>query len=232
MLLIAHRGASATCPENTLSALRAAVAAGADMCEIDVRLARDGVPVVMHDETVARTTNGRGLVAELSVTDLKRLDAGSWFDARFRDERVPTLEEALIELSGRCAVNVELKVEGAEAAVVEALKRHDALESALVSSFEWEWLGRARQLEPKLRVAPLADSAGEWLLAAARALGACAIHPHVDITGPALVQAAHAMGLRVLVWTVDEAEVMERLRRTGVDGIMTNYPARLRELIG
>src|SRR6266704_6290544 len=134
-LRIAHRGASARAPENTLAAFAEAVRLGANAIELDVHLTADGVPVVIHDGTVDRTTNGRGEVAAMTLKDLRRLDAGAWFSSRFRGERIPTLEESLEFARGRCAMNVEIKepparkrtAHGAAAAAPDAVARAVAL---------------------------------------------------------------------------------------------------------
>ena len=107
LLNIAHRGASGTCPENTLRAFITAAEAGAAMCELDVRVARDGAPVVIHDETVDRTTEGRGRVAEMTVQELKLFDAGARFGARFAGERIPTLDEVFAALGDRCGLHAQ-----------------------------------------------------------------------------------------------------------------------------
>src|SRR5262245_34742321 len=108
-LRVAHRGASARAPENTLAAFREAIRLGADAIELDVQLSADGVPMVIHDLTVDRTTNGHGSVASFASRDLRRLDAGAWYSSRFRGERIPTLEEALECARGRCGLNIEIK---------------------------------------------------------------------------------------------------------------------------
>src|SRR5271156_4282030 len=117
VLNIAHRGASGTFPENTLAAFRAAIDAGADMCELDVHLTRDGVVVVIHDEEVDRTTDGKGRVAEMTLAEIKRLDAGARYDRRFTGETIPTLEEVFDLVEGRCSLNIELKGAGVETKV-------------------------------------------------------------------------------------------------------------------
>ncbi len=143
MLIIAHRGASGEFPENTLPAFAAAIEAGAQMCELDVQLTRDGAAVVIHDETVDRTTNGTGAVAAMSLAEIRRLDAGVKFGARFAGTRIPTLEEVLTLVRGRCALNVELKSAGVEREVCRLLRAHEALSSTtIVSSFDWDALAR------------------------------------------------------------------------------------------
>jgi glycerophosphoryl diester phosphodiesterase len=231
MLTIAHRGASALYPENTLRAFIAAADLGADMCEFDVRMTRDGEVVVIHDATVNRTTDGRGRVAAMSASAMKRLDAGVRFGAEFRGERIPTLAEVAGALGERrCGMDVELKARGLEARVCEILRGCGATQSAIVSSFDWDQLKIVAQQESGLRLALLGEKAPAALLEAAAAMHAFAIAPRFDLADAALCAAAHRRGLAVYVWTVDEAPAMRRLIAAGVDGIMTNNPQHLREV--
>lgn len=232
MLTIAHRGASALFPENTLRAFIAAAELGADMCEFDVRMTRDGEVVVIHDATVNRTTDGRGRVGAMSAAAIGRLDAGVRFGAEFRGERIPTLAEVARALGGRgCAMDVELKARGLEARVCEILRGCGAMESAIVSSFVWDQLKIVAGREPAMRVALLGEKAPAALLEAALAMRAFAIAPRFDIADAALCAAAHSRGLAVYAWTVDDAPTMRRLAAAGVDGIMTNNPQYLREVV-
>lgn len=226
-MIIAHRGASGEFPENTLAAFRAAIDAGAQMCELDVQLSADGVAMVIHDDTVDRTTGRRGAVGAMSVAELQRLDAGRKFGAAFAGERIPTLEEVLGLVKGRCALNVELKDAGVKGEVCRLLRAHDALAETIVSSFQWQSLAAARELEPALRLGVLADRRAGAMLQAAIELRATSVNPRYDMVRPALVERAHRAGLKVLVWTIDKAARMRQMMAMGVDGIMTNYPARL-----
>ena len=231
MLTIAHRGASAHYPENTLRAFIAAAELGADMCEFDVRMTRDGEIVVIHDATVNRTTDGRGRVAALSAAALRRLDAGVRFGAEFRGERIPTLAEVADALGGRgCEMDVELKARGLEGRVCEILRGCAAAASAIVSSFDWEQLEIVARHEPELRIALLGEKTPSEMLEAAQAMRAFAIAPQFDIVDAALCAEAHRRGLAVYAWTVDEASAMRRMIAAGVDGIMTNDPGKLREV--
>lgn len=232
VLNIAHRGASGRFPENTLAAFGAAIAAGARMCELDVQLSRDGALVVMHDDTVDRTTDGSGAVRDLTLAELKRLDAGVRFGAGFAGERIPTLDEVLDFAGERCALNIEIKAGGLEPALCAALRAHRALGTALVSSFDWPALEVMRHLEPRVRLAPLASQWPARLLGAATEMGAAAINPRADLVTEDLCIAAHERNLNVYVWTVDDAGEMRRMIAFGVDGVMTNYPERLQALIG
>ena len=231
MLTIAHRGASALYPENTLRAFIGAVDAGADLCEFDVRMTHDGEIVVIHDETVDRTTDGHGPVATMSTSALKRFDAGVRFGVGFSGERIPTLAEVAAALAGRCGMDVELKANGLERRVCGILQGCGAIESSILSSFDWNQLKIAVQLAPGLRLALLAEKNSTVLLEAASALHAHAIAPRFDIADAELCAEAHRRGLAVYAWTVDEESVMRRLIAAGVDGIMTNHPHRLREML-
>ncbi len=231
MLTIAHRGASALYPENTLRAFIAAADVGADMCEFDVRMTGDGEVVVIHDATVNRTTDGRGRVAVMSMAAIKRLDAGVRFGAGFGGERIPTLGEVAAALRGRCGMDVELKAGGLERRVCGILRGCGVIESAIVSSFDWDQLKMVAAEEPGLRLALLGEKNSAPLLEAASAMHAYAIAPRFDIADAELCAQAHRRGLAVYVWTVDDESAMRRLMAAGVDGIMTNHPRRLRAVL-
>lgn len=232
LLSIAHRGASGTFPENTLAAFAGAVAAGADMCELDVRLTRDGMVVVIHDDTVDRTTDGYGTVAELTLGELRKLDAGVRFATGFAGERVPTLEEVIRLLGRRCALNVEIKDIRALEQACRLLQEAGLLPGAIISSFDYGALAAARSLPAKVRLGVLGDSEPQLMLEAAVSLGAVAVHPHFDLISSELCQKAHQLGLQVYTWTIDEPAMMGEMAKRGVDGIMTNFPQRLAELRG
>ena len=233
MLNIAHRGASGTFPENTLSAFRAAIDAGADMCELDVQLTRDGAVVVIHDETVERTTDGKGEVAELTLEELKRLDAGAKFKGgAIKGERIPTLEEVFALTSGKCGLNIELKAGGVEHQVAQIMQARNAFGDSIVSSFDWEYLKNIQQLHFNIRIGLLAEEKPVDLMMSAVAMRAHAINPRWDMVTADLCKAAHERGLKVYTWTVDADARMRALIECGVDGIMTNYPERLRTVVG
>ena len=244
--VIAHRGFSAQAPENTLTAFRAAVEAGADRVEFDVLLTRDGQPVVIHDATLDRTTSGSGPVAGRTLEELRSLDAGAWFSPRFAGERVPTLEEALLLCRGRIALNVEIKGEavepgqepppgGVEARVVEALRASGLAAEAVVSSFEPLVLERVRRLAPEVPLASLYNADHHRGLGPAevcRAVGSRAFHCSREEVTPRWVAEAHRSGLEIKVYTVDDPGEMEELARQGVDGLFTNRPDLARAVLG
>ena len=233
MLNIAHRGASGTFPENTVSAFRAAVEAGADMCELDVQLSRDGAVVVIHDDTVERTTDGIGEVAELTLEEIKRLDAGAKFKGGpFKGAQIPTLDEVFSATSGKCGLNIELKAGGLEHQVAQIMQARNALSDSIVSSFDWEYLKKIQQLNFNIRVGLLAEEKPVELMMNAVAMRAYSINPRWDMVTPDLCKAAHERGLKLYTWTVDADARMRALIESGVDGIMTNYPERLRTVVG
>lgn len=211
-LVVAHRGASAAQPENTVAAFRAARELGADWVELDVHLLADGALAVHHDPVLR---DGRA-VAGLRAGDLP--------------PGVPLLPEALDACAGM-GVNVEVKGEGGAAvaaagAVVALVGRSPLAERVLVSSFDWRAVDRARAGAPGLATGLLAfvvpDPAG--LVAAAARRGCAAVHPHAALVDAAFVAAAHEAGLAVTVWTVDDPVRMGELAADGVDGIVTNVP--------
>ena len=224
ILNIGHRGASGGFPENTIAAFLAAVDAGAQMCELDVQLSGDGAVVVIHDDTVDRTTNGRGAVSDMSLANLKRLDAG-------RGERIPTLDEVFARTSGKCGLNIELKGGLVEREVAALMRKWNAIDTSMVSSFDWSKLAAIREIDRGIRIGVLAEEKAPAMLEKAAQLQAYAINPRFDIVTPELCDDAHSRGLKVLVWTVDTPEAMRLQIGYGVDGIMTNYPARLREVL-
>jgi glycerophosphoryl diester phosphodiesterase len=233
VLNIAHRGASGTFPENTLSAFRAAIEAGAEMCELDVQLTRDRKVVVIHDDTVERTTEGQGAVAMMTLEELQRLDAGAKFQAgKIRGEHIPTLDEVFDATRGRCGLNIELKDSGLEALVAEIMNARDAFEDSIVSCFKWDFLRNIQQINFKIRIGLLAEEKPIDLITEASAMRAYAINPRWDMVNTELCEAAHARGLKVFTWTVDSDARMRDLIACGVDGIMTNFPARLRQVLG
>jgi glycerophosphoryl diester phosphodiesterase len=230
-LKIAHRGSSGTHPENTISAFLAAAEEGADMCELDVQSTRDGAVVVIHDESVDRTTDGVGAITDLTLEEIQRLDAGGKFNPSFRGQRIPTLDQVMKAVRGKLGLNIEIKEGAIEWQVCKLMRSYDALSTSMVSSFEWPALEKVRALDAEIRVGLLGEKNRDALIDAASAMRAYAVNPRCDMVDAAFCKEAHARDLKVLVWTVDAPELMRVLIATGVDGIMTNYPARLRDVM-
>ncbi len=224
-LIIGHRGASADAPENTLAAFMLALEQDADGVEFDVQLSADGVPVVIHDSTVDRTSDGTGRVGELTLAALRELRIDG-------EHTIPTLDEVFEALGRRALLNVELKVLGIDdgglsVAVAERIRRHDVAGRVLVSCFSPFVVRRARrQLPPGV---PLAHLRQHRLMRLAHALvPAEADHPARGLVNEGLMHWARRRGVRVNVWTVDETAEARRLVALGVNSIITNRPGALR----
>jgi len=201
------------------------------MCELDVQATRDGAVVVIHDETVDRTTNGVGAVAQLTLDKIRLLDAGLKKSEAYRGERIPTLDEVMKAVKGKLGLNIEIKEGAVERQVCELMRSCDALGTSMVSSFEWKALEMVQSIDPEIRLALLAEKNRELLIDSATSMRAYAVNPRFDMVDAAFCDKAHSLGLKVLVWTVDAPEAMRILVRHRVDGIMTNYPARLRDVL-
>ncbi|MFQ5737859.1 MAG: glycerophosphodiester phosphodiesterase [Acidobacteriota bacterium] len=233
-LVIAHRGASGEAPENTLAAFRRAVQLNVDLVELDVRFSRDRRVIVIHDETVQRTTTGHGAVAEMTLNDLRQLDCGSWFDQRFKGERIPTLEEViavvrptpvqlLIEIKDRPA-----PPEGFETLILETLGRNGMQSRAILQSFDLRAVKELKQIEPSVAAAALLDRRSSDPVGEALEAGAETLAIKWKLLRPEIVEEAHRRGVQVYVWTVNKPKDIGRMRDFGVDGIISNYPQRIR----
>jgi glycerophosphoryl diester phosphodiesterase len=228
--VIAHRGASAYRPENTLPAYELAVAQAADMIEVDLHRTRDGAVVIAHDAELERI-GGRGEIGDASLAEVRALDAGA-------GQRVPTLEELLDGFGSRIALNLELKqgsrgaYAGLPAVAVAAVRARGLEERTLFSSFYDPVLHDLRRVDPEARIALLLSRhAPEGWIERAHAVGAEAVNPELPLVDRSFVERAHGEGLAVYVFTVDLLEEMQRLLELGVDGLFTNVPDRMRRLV-
>lgn len=223
----AHRGYSAVAPENTLAAFRAAETAGADGIELDIQLSRDGIPVVLHDETVDRTTDGRGTASDFTLPELRELDAGFWFDPAFAGEPLPSLEEVLAWAEGRLRLNLEIKAAAAGRAILDLLPSFPRVR-LLISSFDHSLLESLHRARPELPLGFLLDSYF-WrrALGRATACGAESLNPRHDRLSRPLLAACRKQGLAVYPWTIDDPRQAVRLWRQGVSGVFTNDPAAI-----
>ena len=240
MLKIAHRGASGHAPENTMAAFRLALEMGAKFIETDLQLTRDAKIIAMHDPTVDRTTNGRGRISKMSLVELRGLDAGVKFlsvDGKsYKGERVPTLDE-ILEFGRTNDVTFYLEMKesqgwGFEQSLVGALRRADAMNRVVVISFDADVLVTVRRIAPELATGFLCEKATTQLVEKAVALGVKQFLPRADRISPEIIAAAHRANLTVVVWTVNEIEDMRAVIALGVDGIISDYPDRLRGLEG
>ena len=226
LLVEAHRGASSTHPENTMAAFRAAIAAGAGWIELDIHECADGELVVMHDGSVDRTTDGTGKIADLSLAELRALDAGAWFSAEFAGEGVPTLAEvlALVHTHG-VRLNVEVKHFARPAAaqrLAGLLREYAPADGSghVVSSFELAALLQVREQDAGVPLAFLGSKPGA--VATALDHGFPWVHLHHGVVSLDTVIAAHAAGVRVMTWTMDAPSWLAHYDRLGVDKVCTN----------
>jgi len=231
-VIFAHRGASAHAPENTLAAFELAVTQQADAIELDAKLSADGRVVVIHDPTVDRTTGSHGRVKDLSLAELRGLDAGSFFSEAFRGEKIPLLEEVFETLGKRIFINVELtNYNTPRDALVESVcmlvKKFGLQKDVMFSSFFASNLSRARAYLPDVPRGLLALNGwpGAWARSFGFAFGRYhALHPYLKDVTAEQVQRVHRLKRRVHVWTVNTAEDMRRLFDWGVDAIFTDDP--------
>lgn len=233
--VIAHRGASAQAPENTMCSFELALQQGADGLELDVQLTRDGELIVIHDETLNRTTNGKGYVFQHTYDELSGLDAGSWFSKEFCHARIPRLEEVLDLLKGTDKLlNIELKTGivpyvGIESTLVELLKRY-LYTNIVVSSFNHYSLRTLKTIAPDIRIGAL-YSAGfvePWLYG--KHLQVYSLHPFYLNIIPELVTGCCNAGIALFPWTVDKPDDMKKMLNANVEAIITNNPAVLLDL--
>jgi glycerophosphoryl diester phosphodiesterase len=238
--VIGHRGSSAGAPENTLSAFELTAFQGAPAIELDAKLTADGHVVVIHDQTVDRTTNGRGRVTEMTLAELRELDAGEWFDDVFKNERIPTLDEVFATVGRRLFINVELTNyatpnDGLVPAVVDLVRKHQLQDYVMFSSFFPRNLQKAHDLLPEVPLGLLTLTGwmgwmGKWF--GFRNPIYSALHPYHLDAWPFLVKRVHRLNKRVHVWTVNESDDLIRMKNNGVDGIMTDNPAFALKVLG
>lgn len=231
-LVWAHRGASRAAPENTLAAFRLAAEVGADGIELDAQRCATGEVVVLHDESLGRTTGHAALLVETPWSTVRTLDAGARFSEKFRGERVPLLAEVLAQTPATLLVNVELKCDRADdrgltAAAVAVVREARAEERVLFSSFNPLCLWRARALAPEVPRALLFEQDSSFPLRhalAAPALGAVSLHPEDVLATPAAIRSWRRRGYLVAPWTVDDPDRAQALGEAGATGIFTNVP--------
>lgn len=223
VLSIAHRGASGHAPENTLEAFRKAVELGADVVEFDVRTTKDGIIVVIHDGDISRTTDGSGHVRDFSLAQIRQFHTAN-------GENIPTFQEVLDVLKGKCTCKIDIKEPGIVVEIITVLRKN-GIRGSIITSQIFSVSEKARQLCPEIRT----EAGGfkenipvEEMILSAKRINADIIGPHYRITTKQLVENAHKNGLEVHVWPVDDIGTIERMKETGVDGITTGFPERVK----
>ncbi len=241
-IIIAHRGASAYGPENTMAAFEGAVELKADMIELDVSLSKDGVPVVIHDAELKRTTDGEGLASDYTLKELKKLDAGAWFGSSFGGQRIPALEQVLEFSAGKIALNIEIKTEavsdkmegGMEEKCLRLVRNYGMLEHVLFSSFNYRAVSRIKEMDPAVPAALVYERWQSGLKLPSRLIA----EYHADAFNCSYRQLTDkrlfdltSNDIPVFVYTVDQPARMEELIKKGVNGIFTNKPDVLRDVL-
>jgi glycerophosphoryl diester phosphodiesterase len=225
MLKIGHRGARGYEPENTLKAFQKALDLNADGIELDVHLSSDGHIIVMHDETIDRTTNGKGLVNNLSLSELKSFLIADQLE-------IPTLIEVFDLIDKKCLINVELKGVGTASKVVALIEEYISdknwnYEHFIISSFEWDMLEEVHNLNSNIAIGILTEEDIDKALAFGESIKAKAINPDYQLLNPENTKNIQRKGFLVLPWTVDSNEDIQRIKSYNVDGIISDFPDRL-----
>ncbi|MCC9089014.1 MULTISPECIES: glycerophosphodiester phosphodiesterase [Bacillus] len=231
MYIIAHRGSSSAAPENTIAAFDLAVQQGADYIELDVQLTLDQHVAVIHDDTIDRTTDGSGLVKSYTLDQLKKLDAGSWFDERFANERIPTLQEILERYRQRIGILIEIKQPkrqiGIEKAVVDIINRFTYSRHIMVQSFDDNALQRVKAYAPSLRTAfiikPSALKLAKRKLAVYSSFADC-LNMKKTMINRWWIDRIHSFGMDVFIWTVKDQKTANRIKKYPIDGVVTDHP--------
>jgi glycerophosphoryl diester phosphodiesterase len=224
-IVMAHRGASASAPENTLIAYKKAIEMGADWAELDVRQTKDGAVVLMHDKTVHRTTGVKGFVWDFTLEELKKLEAGSWFGEEFGGEPIPTLAEVIRAVKGRMKLNIEVKISenepGIAQKVIDIVRSEDFSKNCMITSFDKATVKTFKAIAPDLPTGLIFDKEyrmdvfeGNWEI----------LSSNYELVDSTFMRLARDSGKKVYAWTVNEREEMLRLIGLGVDGIITDKP--------
>jgi glycerophosphoryl diester phosphodiesterase len=237
-IIFAHRGDSADAPENTLAAFDLAINTGAKAIELDTMLSRDGIPVVIHDHTLERTTNGQGMVCDHDLKDLLQLDAGSWFSGSYKGEKIPSLREVLLMYSQKILINIELKnyhtpFDALTETVIKLVDEMKIWDSVLFSSFLPRNLKLIKQQMPHARLALLCPSGISGIFYRSvlySKISPSIIHPAEKDADPRYIRREHNRGRRVHVWTVNDESRAKELFINGIDGIFTDKPRVMLDL--
>lgn len=244
-IVIAHRGGAKLAPENTIAAIKNAIRLGVDMIEIDVHQTSDSVVVVIHDDSIDKTTDGSGLVKELTLSEIKKYDAGSWFSEEFKGEKIPTLDEVMEVMNGRAVLLIEIKdgmdkYPGLERRVVEAVHKHDAIDWCIVQSFNKESILKIKEFDSSIVTYRLLGKDFEKFYKVFQNSisnhgrfvddydGIAAHHSKLNSQN---IDSIKQAGFGFFSYTINESDEMVRLINAGLDGIITDVPDTLQNVI-
>lgn len=231
-LILAHRGANLLAPENTMAAFCKAIEIGADGIELDVRMTLDGVPIVIHNSDVDKTTDGHGSVYDIPLHILQKMDAGSWFDEAFKSQSIPTLEEVLDTIGNDTLINIEIKAHHQKKSnlaekVCALVNKMSLTNNVWFSSFNANLLHQTRKYSPKIPNGYLYTVHSPVTKFSIRALPLEAVHPHFSVINRKYVERMHRINKRVVTWTVDDLGIARKCFESNVDVIITNDPDKL-----
>lgn len=235
--ILAHRGASGYAPENTMAAFKKAIELKADGIELDVHLSKDGHLIVMHDETLDRTSNGKGLILNYTLEQLKELDAGSWFSEEFKGEKIPTLNEVLDLIKETSLyLNIEIKAgykfyPNIEEKVLNLLNEYNMMKRCIISSFDHYCLARVKELNEHINTGILYSAALYEPWEYARSLKVSALHPDYITLDEDFIKGATSHNFQINTYTVNDESAMKKLATFKVSSIITNYPDKAREIV-
>lgn len=230
-MIFAHRGASGYCPENTIPAFKRGLEDGAKAVEFDVQLTSDEELVIIHDYTVDRTTNGSGKVCDLTLEEIKSLDAGGWYAHEFSGVRIPTLRELFEFFPRGILMNIEIKnvitdTRNIEHPIVDLIREYDRYNDVIISSFNHRTLKKIKKVDEKIRVGILTYSYyinfGKYL--ENNGFETYSVHPAAEFVDQKFIKEMKSKKLKIYTYTVNDAKTADELRNMGVDGIITNYP--------
>lgn len=232
VIVTAHRGASGLAPENTMAAMSKAMEIGAEYAELDVQEIADGSLILFHDKTLNRSTNSTGNIWEMRLEDLQGVDAGSWYDEKYRGEPIPTLEAVIDSVYGKMKLNIELKMNGHEKQlverVVELVREKNFVDECVITSFDREAVRKVKQLNPKITTGFIfSEMPNENVLTGEFGL----LSMKKTLVTEDFINKAHKVNKKVHVWTINERDEMSQFISMGVDGIITDRPDVLIELL-
>ncbi|MFD2117454.1 glycerophosphodiester phosphodiesterase [Paenibacillus yanchengensis] len=235
-LIIAHRGSSKVAPENTMAAFALGVNEGCQMIELDVHMTKDAQIVVCHDDTLDRTTNGKGDIATLHYSKIKQYDAGSWFHKKYAGQYVPLLEEVLHATPADIMFNVEIKhgkLPQINKRIVKVLQANNWINRVVISSFDYNYLIHIKKLVPEIQIGLLYDHSqfSFEVFEAQAGVEVYSLHPRYNLVTAAYMEKAKAADKKVFPWTVDSEKMWRKLISLEVDGIITNCPGKLQRML-